>query len=94
MKEKRSFPRKGILSFVFYSSREESIEGLGRILNLSNSGVLIESVKELKAPLRLELDIAIKETIYHVKGTVIWTKRKGDRYLVGVAFDKPQEFMI
>lgn len=93
-KEKRQFPRKEVLSLVFYSSPEEPIAGIGRTLNLSKTGALIELVKKLKSSLTLELDIAIEETIYHLKGKVVWIKREGDKYLVGIAFDKPQELMI
>jgi len=93
-KERRRFLRKEILSFVFYSSPEEPIEGMGRTLNLSRGGALIELVKKLETSLALELDIAIEEVIYHVKGKVVWTKNEGDKYLVGVAFDKPIEFVI
>jgi len=35
----------------------------------------------------LELDIAIGEEVYHLKGKTVWTKEENGLYLVGVAFE-------
>ena len=87
MQERRRFPRKEAAHLVFYFSKEELKGGLARTLNLSKGGSLLEMADKLEPSVPLELDIAIGENIYHLKGKVVWIKKREDVYLVGVAFE-------
>ncbi len=95
IKERRRFPRKECLSLVFYANLNGmEVRGMGRILNLSQKGALIEIDKYLPPYTSIKLDIGM-ERFYHLKAKVIWSKVESpNKYLVGVEFDKVQEFPI
>ena len=98
MEKKRSAPRIDSLNLISYifSDREGNIlgQGMGRTLNISEGGILLES--SASAPLDLAeiftLEMALEENIIQVKGKLIYS-RKGDggRFVYGIQFVTPSD---
>jgi len=96
-KERRQAKRKESINLIFYMSLSprNTTEGMGKTLNLSKKGALIEIVNKIEPSTPIEMDIAIKEKIFHLKGKVVWMRQKSkDSYQVGIEFETPQDFPI
>ena len=96
-KERRQAKRKESINLIFYMSLSPKniTEGMGKTLNLSKKGALIEIVNKIEPSTPIEMDIAIKEKIFHLKGKVVWMRQKSkDSYQVGIEFETPQDFPI
>lgn len=61
-------------------------------LNFSVTGAQFEIVEALPVPCRLEMEIAIKDHIFSVRGKVIYCRKAlSGRFHVGIHFDSPAE---
>ncbi len=87
MEEKRRYPRKKAEHLVFYFSMSELKEGLARSLNVSKAGVLLEMAEKLEPSAHIDLSISIGEDSIPLRGKVVWVKKEGGLYLVGVALE-------
>jgi len=90
--EQRKFNRADALNFLAYSCLSEkngcnTKEGIGRTLNISEGGVLLETNSPLDPIQTISLTIALKEKVIDVKGKVLWCKeRECGIFISGIEF--------
>ena len=97
--ERRRHPRVKSLYLVSYVSKEGEVQKSGismaRTLNVSQVGVGVEVYEPVEVDTLMEMDIAVKERIFPVRGKVIHSQRKPDgHWVMGIAFDEVQEELI
>jgi hypothetical protein len=98
-KERRRHPRVKSLYLVSYVSKEGEAQKSGvsmaRTLNVSQVGVGVEVYEPVEVDTLMEMEIAVKETIFSVRGKVVHSQRKPDgHWVMGIAFDEAQEALI
>ena len=98
-KERRRHPRVKSLYLVSYVSKEGDVQKSGvsmaRTVNVSQAGVGVEVYEPIEADTLMEMEIAVKETIFSVRGKVVHSQRKPDgHWVMGIAFDEVQEELI
>ena len=98
-KERRRHPRVQSLYLVSYVSKEGEVQKSGismaRTVNVSQVGVGVEVYEPIEVDTLMEMEIAVKETIFSVRGKVIHAQRKPDgHWVIGIAFDEVQEELI
>lgn len=77
-----------LISYVCTDQDNEAVEnGMGRTLNVSESGILLETHKELDADLRILLSIGLEDNLIDIEGKVVYSQpdEKG-KYNVGIKF--------
>jgi Tfp pilus assembly protein PilZ len=90
--EQRKFSRSDTLNFLAYSCMNEkdgsnTQQGIGRTLNISEGGVLLETDTPLESAQTIFLTIALKEKVIDVKGKVLWCKKSaGGNFMSGIEF--------
>lgn len=77
-KEKRQHVRVNsvnLLNYVYYddNNQEESHQGMGRTLNLSEAGLLLETNSTLDEDVEVSLNIGLAENILSLRGKVIYS---------------------
>ncbi|MBI9077399.1 MAG: PilZ domain-containing protein [Desulfatibacillum sp.] len=75
MKERRRHTRVDSLNLLAYTSFDSDgdpeSQGMGRTLNVSESGILLETNEELGAGHKVVITIAIEENLVEIRGFVI-----------------------
>ena len=98
--EKRKHSRIDSLNLLnyFYSddSGDGSAQGMGRTLNVSESGILLEVHTPINIDDVISLTIGLEEDMVGIKGRVVYTKENADKmYESGIEFfdvdDKAKE---
>ena len=90
--EQRKFERADALNFLAYSCVNEkdgtnTQQGIGRTLNISEGGVLLETDTPLDSMHTIFLTIALKEKVIDVKGRILWCKEStGGIFMSGIEF--------
>jgi len=90
--EQRKSERAGTLNLLTYSCFNEqngvsAQQGLGRTLNVSEGGVLLETYVPLSSKDTISLTIALKEKMVDIKGKILWCKKKVEGMFVsGIEF--------
>jgi hypothetical protein len=76
--EKRKHSRidsLNLLNYVYLDENEdESTQGMGRTLNVSESGILLETHNPIDTNHLVSLTIGFQEDVVDIKGRVIYTK--------------------
>ena len=98
-KERRRHPRVQSLYLVSYVSKEGEVQKSGvsmaRTLNVSQVGIGVEVYEPVEVDTLIEMEIAVKESIFPVRGKVIHSQKKPDgHWVIGIAFDEVQEELI
>jgi len=66
--------------------------GTGRLVNFSKVGVCFSSTKALKVGDRLRARLRLlTEGTLEVSSRIVWTRKKPNTYLYGLAFDSVQQ---
>ncbi len=91
MEEKRRSPRVDSLNLIAYACLDENgnvaNQGMGRTLNVSESGILLESRDQLDSEYVLIVDIGIEDDVVDLKGRVVHSKvNKGNNHETGIEF--------
>lgn len=79
-----------LLNYIYYGeSEDDATQGMGRTLNVSESGILLETHVPIDVDRNIQLTIGIEENVVDIKGSVIYSK-KNDRgmYESGIEFYK------
>lgn len=89
--EKRKFSRIdsiNLLNYVYYDENEEETnQGMGRTLNVSESGIMLETHNVIEISHTISLTIGFKEDVVDIKGKVIYNKENDDNmYESGIEF--------
>ena len=98
-KERRRYPRLQSLYLVSYVAKEDDAQKSGvsmaRTLNVSQVGIGVEVYEPIEVDTLMEMEIAVKENIFSVRGKVVHSQRKPDgHWVMGIAFDEAQEELI
>ncbi|RJQ87951.1 MAG: PilZ domain-containing protein [Desulfobacteraceae bacterium] len=76
--EKRKHSRIGSINLLNYvycdENEEEADQGMGRTLNVSESGILLETHNRIDPSHVVCLTIGFREDVVDIKGRVIYTK--------------------
>jgi|AntRauTorckE6833_2_1112554.scaffolds.fasta_scaffold01959_3 c-di-GMP-binding flagellar brake protein YcgR len=95
MEERRRHQRFETHNLVYYvvkSDGSELSQDMGRTLDASERGLLIETRIPLVEGLQLKMDIALADTIINLSGEVVHTHAtESDMYLSGVEFSPLDE---
>lgn len=80
-KNKRNFPRidsLNLVAYVVYDKEENMIrQGMGRTLNVSKSGILIETHLPIGTDLVVALMLGLEENLVDIRGAAVYS-REGD----------------
>jgi hypothetical protein len=79
-----------LLNFVCMDEDcEPCQQGMGRTLNVSESGILLETYKPLDSRSRISITIGIEEELVDIEGEVIFLKESAkDTYEAGIRFSQ------
>ena len=94
--QKRRYDRVESLNLLSYScinSKNEVVsQGMGRTLNVSEGGILLETHAPLEQDCIVSLAIGFRDVVTEVKGKIVYSK-KGDngRMQTGIEFIEPDE---
>ncbi len=94
--EKRRHPRLDSLLLVAYTVYEENgtmvSRGMGRTLNLSESGILFETQLPIEAGQIIEMNMGVREDIIQVRGKAVYSRKgDGDTVEAGIEFEAMDE---
>ena len=88
--DKRKHPRFDSQNLSFFTVNEADQivgQGMGRTLNLSESGILLETRDELANNQQLDMEFAMQDIIVHARGQVVHVQKNEDHnYHVGIEF--------
>lgn len=77
-----------LLNYIYSEIKEDgSTQGMGRTLNISESGVLLETHTPISVGVNISLTIGFEEEMVDIKGRVVYTKENTeDMYESGIEF--------
>jgi hypothetical protein len=84
------------LSYVCLDENDRIVkQGMGRTLNVSEAGILLETHFEISPAHRVILSIGFEDDLVDVQGRVAHTHTKADNlYEVGIEFVDPDEMSL
>lgn len=89
-KDQRQAPRADSLNLSFFCIDEDSNithQGMGRTLNISTSGILLETSEQIPQDKTVDMEIAMENEIINASGTVIHSTEYGeDIFHTGIHF--------
>lgn len=94
--EKRRQPRVGshnLLSYLCLDEENKTVtQGMGRTLNVSEGGILLETYDSIDQKNIISLTIALEDEIIDVKGKITFQKRREDgKFEHGIQFIETDE---
>jgi len=94
--EKRRNPRVGshnLLSYVCLDEENETVrQGMGRTLNVSEGGILLETHDSIDPEHIISLTIGLEDEIIDIKGKITFHKRREDgKFEYGIQFIETDE---
>jgi len=89
--EKRHCPRIQALTLISYSciGESEKIEsqGMGRTLNISEEGILMETYVSIDPKYSIALSIGLEDELINITGQIIYSKPgKNEKFETGIEF--------
>ena len=77
-----------LLNYVFTDEAQEgTTQGMGRTLNVSEAGILLETHAPIDVGYVVSLTIGIEEEVVDIKGRVVYTKENdNDMFESGIEF--------
>lgn len=77
-----------LLNYVYFDEKEEeSTQGMGRTLNVSESGILLETHNAIETGHVVSLTIGFEEDVVDIKGRAIYSnKNDRDMFESGIEF--------
>ncbi|NNF98010.1 MAG: PilZ domain-containing protein [Desulfobacteraceae bacterium] len=80
-----------LLNYVYFDvNGKETMQGMGRTLNVSKSGLLLETHTELELHHKVSLGIGIEDEMVDIRGKIVFTKTTdNDMYESGIHFLEP-----
>ncbi|MBW1643714.1 MAG: PilZ domain-containing protein [Deltaproteobacteria bacterium] len=79
---------KNLISYVCMDENDKIVEsGMGRTLNVSESGIMLETHNNINKNLNILLSIVLEETLIDIKGKIVHSKSiDKDKYNIGIQF--------
>ena len=89
--EKRTKPRKSSLNLLYFScydlNNNQITQGMGRTLNVSEGGILLETHVPIDQDMTVSLTIALEDELMDFKGKAAHIyKSEGGKYEFGMEF--------
>jgi hypothetical protein len=89
--EKRQHHRVNSLNLISYSCIDATetvvAQGMGRTLNVSEDGILLETHVSINPEYTIELAIGLEDELINIKGNIIFTNPgKDEKYQAGIEF--------
>lgn len=89
--EKRHHQRIDSLNLIAYTCLDETgevaMQGMGRTLNVSEGGILLETYAEIDSRSDILLNIGLEDDLVEIKGTVVSSRpAKEGAYEAGIQF--------
>ncbi len=89
--EKRKYPRLKSLHLLSYINKEKGVQKCGvsmaRTLDISPAGVKVEVYQAINRDSEMEMEIAVAESIFSVRGKVIYTQETpNNNFIIGIEF--------
>jgi hypothetical protein len=89
--EKRHHPRISALNLISYSCIDAAehviAQGMGRTLNVSEIGILLETHVAIDPKYTIELAIGLEDELINIKGNIVYsTPGKDKKYEAGIEF--------
>ena len=89
--EKRQRHRINSLNLISYSCIDATenvvAQGMGRTLNVSEDGILLETHVSIDPEYTIELAIGLEDELINIKGSIIFTRPgKDEKYQTGIEF--------
>ena len=77
-----------LLNYIYFDKGEdEATQGMGRTLNVSESGILLETHSPMEEKNIVSLTIGLREKMVDIKGRVIYSKKNAaGMYESGIEF--------
>jgi c-di-GMP-binding flagellar brake protein YcgR len=96
IKERRSTSRFDSINLISYfcldKNNHKSGQGMGRTLNISENGIMLETHVPIDPDGSMSITIALEEELMDIDGKVTFSNKKEDgKYETGVHFNKPDE---
>lgn len=97
--ERRHHPRINALNLISYSCIDETervvAQGMGRTLNVSEDGILLETHVSIDPKYTIELAIGLEDEMINIKGSIIYsTSGKDDKFEAGIEFAETDDATI
>jgi len=97
--EKRHQTRIDALNLISYSCFDatESVvaQGMGRTLNVSEDGILLETHASIDPKYTMELAIGLEDELINIKGSIIFsTPGKDEKFEAGIEFVETDDATI
>jgi len=86
----RRFDSLNLLAYSVYDSDGAiSKQGMGRTLNVSQSGVLLETHQPMDINQRVDLTLGLEEDLVDIKGIAVYSREgKEGRFETGIRFEE------
>ena len=97
--DKRQHPRIDSLNLISYICIDETdtdvIQGMGRTLNVSEDGILLETHVSIDPKYAIELAIGLEDELINIKGSIIYsTPGKNEKFEAGIEFAETDDATI
>lgn len=91
MNEKRRYSRVDSIYLLNYVNLDENdkalMQGMGRTINVSESGIMLETHVELKENATVDVVVGLKEDMVPIRGKVVFTRpTETGRFQSGIEF--------
>jgi hypothetical protein len=95
-KDRRKHARINALNLISYSCIDETVQvvaqGMGRTLNVSQDGILLETHVPIDPKYTVALAIGLEDELLNIKGRVAFSMAGGeDRFEAGIEFIETDE---
>lgn len=89
-RESRRYDSLNLLAYSVYNpDGTVGKQGMGRTLNVSQSGVLLETHQPVEQDMRVDLTLGLEDELVEIKGTAVYSRPgKESRFETGIHFDK------
>jgi PilZ domain len=97
--ERRHCPRIQALNLISYSCTDETekivSQGMGRTLNISEEGILLETYVSIDPKYSIALSIGLGDELINIRGQIIFSQPgKNDKFDSGIQFLETDESTI
>jgi len=81
-------PSKNLISYVCLNDKDKEVEnGMGRTLNVSESGIMLETHNQISQDLTMMLSIGLEDSLIDIKGKIVHsTEVDKGRFHTGIQF--------
>jgi hypothetical protein len=99
LNEKRHHPRINSLNLISYNCIDATenvvAQGMGRTLNVSEDGILLETHVSIDPQYTIELAIGLEDELINIKGSIIYsTPGKNEKFQSGIEFFETDDATI